>query len=76
MHENNMKAVIKIQYVDSVVKSNAARGIVGKRLAAVDKRGILPFAKESLDLDNIMEREIHQLSGGELQRFVIAMTCI
>ena len=76
MLENNLKALIKIQYVDSVAKSKAAQGIVGKRLAAVDKKGILAFAKESLDLDSIMEREIHQLSGGELQRFVIAMTCI
>ena len=76
MLENNLKALIKIQYVDSVAKSKAAQGIVGKRLAAVDKRGILEFAKESLDLDSIMEREIQQLSGGELQRFVIAMTCI
>jgi ATP-binding cassette subfamily E protein 1 len=76
MLENNLKALIKIQYVDSVAKSKAAQGIVGKRLAAVDKRGILPFAKESLDLDSIMDREIQQLSGGELQRFVIAMTCI
>ena len=76
MLENNLKALIKIQYVDSVAKSKAAQGIVGKRLAAVDKKGILAFAKESLDLDSIMEREIQQLSGGELQRFVIAMTCI
>jgi len=41
MLENNMKALIKIQYVDSVAKSKAAQGIVGKRLAAVDKRGLL-----------------------------------
>ena len=50
MLENNMKALFKIQYVDSVVKSKAASGIVGTRLAAVDKRGILQFAIESLDL--------------------------
>ena len=66
MLENNLKALIKIQYVDSVAKSKAAQGIVGKRLAAVDKRGMLEFAKESLDLESIMEREIQQLSGGEL----------
>jgi len=58
MLENNLKALIKIQYVDSVAKSKAASGIVGKRLAAVDKKGILEFAKEQLDLESIMEREI------------------
>ena len=41
-----------------------------------DKRGILPIVKESLDLDSIMERDILFISGGELQRFVIAMTCL
>lgn len=40
MLENNLKALIKIQYVDSVAKSKAAQGIVGKRLAAVDKKGL------------------------------------
>jgi ATP-binding cassette subfamily E protein 1 len=29
-----------------------------------------------LDLHSILEREIGQLSGGELQRFIIAMTCV
>lgn len=31
---------------------------------------------EALDLEGIMEREIGHLSGGELQRFVIAMTSL
>lgn len=31
---------------------------------------------ESLELGSIMEREVSQLSGGELQRFVIAITAI
>jgi ATP-binding cassette, sub-family E, member 1 len=31
---------------------------------------------EMLDLSNVMSREIGQLSGGELQRFIIAMTCV
>ena len=29
-----------------------------------------------LDLHSILEREIGQLSGGELQRFIIGMTCV
>ncbi len=29
-----------------------------------------------LDLQDVLEREISQLSGGELQRFAIAVTCV
>jgi ATP-binding cassette subfamily E protein 1 len=29
-----------------------------------------------LDLHSVLEREIGQLSGGELQRFIIGMTCV
>ena len=39
-----MKALIKIQYVDSVAKSKAASVIVGKRLRNVDKRDMYDHA--------------------------------
>ena len=71
-----MKALIKIQYVDSVAKSKAASVIVGKRLRNVDKRDMYDHAVEMLDLHNVLERQIGQLSGGELQRFIIALTCV
>jgi ATP-binding cassette subfamily E protein 1 len=29
-----------------------------------------------LDLEGILDREIKNLSGGELQRFIIAMICV
>jgi len=35
MLKDEMKALIKIQYVDSVAKSKAANQIVGKKLMAV-----------------------------------------
>jgi len=42
MLEDKMKALIKIQYVDSVAKSKAvANAVVGKKLQALDKRGVL-----------------------------------
>jgi ATP-binding cassette, sub-family E, member 1 len=31
---------------------------------------------DNLDLNAVLEREVSQLSGGELQRFAIAMTCV
>ena len=61
-----MKALIKIQYVDSVAKSKAASAKVGMKLKAADKKGIMQDAIDALDLDNILERQIGQLSGGEL----------
>jgi len=72
----DLKALIKIQYVDSVAKSKAALIVVGQRLRAVDKRGLFDHVVDMLDLDNILERQIGQLSGGELQRFIIALTCV
>jgi translation initiation factor RLI1 len=50
-----MKALIKIQYVDSISKSKAASVIVGKRLRNVDKRDMFDHAVEMLDLQNILE---------------------
>jgi len=31
---------------------------------------------DELELNHVLQREISQLSGGELQRFAIAMSCI
>ena len=62
-----MKALIKIQYVDSVAKSKQfASAIVGKRLKALDAKGIQEQVIEQLELSSILERQVGQLSGGEL----------
>jgi ATP-binding cassette subfamily E protein 1 len=62
-----MKALIKIQYVDSVAKNpKAAKMVVSTRLKTVDKKDLYDHAIEMLDLSNILDREIGQLSGGEL----------
>ena len=52
-----MKALIKIQYVDSVAKSkNIASAIVGKRLQALDKRGVFDEVVKILDLEDVLQR--------------------
>ena len=57
MLEQNMKALIKIQYVDSVAKAkNVATAIVGKRLTALDQRNAVDEAIEYLELQSILER--------------------
>jgi ATP-binding cassette subfamily E protein 1 len=66
MLEEKMKAIIKIQYVDAVKNTKAAQGIVGRRLKAADKKGILDHVVDMLDLTTIMGNTIETLSGGEL----------
>ena len=59
MLENEMKALIKIQYVDSISKNpKAAKMVVSARLKASDKRDAFDDAVEMLDLSNILDREI------------------
>lgn len=38
--------------------------------------GNLEEILDVLDLRNVLERNIEDLSGGELQRFAIAMVCV
>lgn len=74
--EDNLRAVVKIQYVDDVAKQKKAQGIVGKKLKAADKKGIMDEVVDMLDLSNVLEREVKNLSGGELQRFIIGMVYV
>ncbi|EER05147.1 68 kDa protein, putative [Perkinsus marinus ATCC 50983] len=71
--EDKLKATIKPQYVDNIPK--AVRGKVGETLARKDERHIVPQLLKRLDLEHLVDREIKDLSGGELQRFAIAVVC-
>ena len=42
----------------------------------LDKKGMFDTAVEKLELSNVLERQVGQLSGGELQRFIIGLTCV
>lgn len=70
--EDKMKATIKPQYVDHIPRS--VKGIVGEILKTRDERGILTTIIDDMDLGFVTERELEALSGGELQRFAIAVT--
>ncbi|CAD7006682.1 unnamed protein product [Ceratitis capitata] len=72
--EDNLKALVKPQYVDQIPK--AVRGAVAELLDKKDERKNQHKICEMLDLLHIRDRDIAQLSGGELQRFAIAMVCI
>ena len=69
--EDNIKAIIKPQYVDAIPK--AVSGNVGTVLESKNERGVKAELLEALDLEGLQERTVGQLSGGELQRFAIAV---
>lgn len=72
--EDNLKALVKPQYVDQIPK--AIKGTVGFLLNKKDDLKKQDNICKMLDLTHIKDREIQALSGGELQRFAIAMVCI
>ena len=74
LHAGNLKAVHKPQYVDYLPK--AVEGRVKGLLEKADERGILPRIIKDLELENTVDRNITEISGGELQRVAIAATIL
>lgn len=72
--EDKLKAITKIQYVDQVPK--ATSGKVGDILNKFDGRKVCAEYSRELELEHLQERDIKDLSGGELQRFTIAICCV
>ena len=70
--EDDLKAIIKPQYVDNIPR--AVKGKVGDLIKAKANNGNLEYLLDALELNDLLDREISQLSGGELQRFAIALT--
>jgi ATP-binding cassette subfamily E protein 1 len=65
--EDNLKAIIKPQYVDHIPK--AVQGKVGEIMATKNQRNIMAQVMTDLDLNHVAERDVEHLSGGELQRY-------
>jgi len=72
--EDDLKALIKPQYVDQIPR--AIKGRVEELLASKDETGKKENVCDLLDLKKVKGREVQDLSGGELQRFAIAIVCI
>ena len=78
--EDDLKAVIKPQYVDHLPRAikgpvNKVGELLRQNKAAEDMPNVEEII-EVLDLQDLQDREVGQLSGGELQRFAIAATCV
>ncbi|AQZ09237.1 RLI1 (YDR091C) [Zygosaccharomyces parabailii] len=77
--EDDIKAIIKPQYVDNIPR--AIKGPVQQvgellKLRMEKEQDEVKYLLKQLDLTHVMKREIANLSGGELQRFAIAMSCV
>lgn len=66
--------MIKPQYVDHIPKS--VKGNVADLLKQKHEIGDLDDILRNLDLTDLGTRDVENLSGGELQRFAIAMMCV
>lgn len=74
--EDNLKALIKPQYVDHIPKAIKGTATVSQMLDSKLEMGNKDQICDDLELNHVLDREVTHLSGGELQRFAIAMSCI
>jgi len=72
--EDTIKAIIKPQYVDHIPR--AIKGIVGEILTEKNDNQNKDYLLDVLDLHNVVGRGVQDLSGGELQRFAIAVVAV
>ena len=72
---HTFRTTIKPQYVDTIPKF--VKGIVGVLLESKNERGAMKDTIiEQLDLTQLLEKDVSVLSGGELQRFAIALVAL
>ncbi|KAF3929233.1 hypothetical protein AA313_de0204775 [Arthrobotrys entomopaga] len=75
--EENLRAIIKPQYVDQIAKALKGKSkTVQELLTGKSDRDVLEETAEVLELNQVMNRDVTLLSGGELQRFAIAMAVV
>ncbi len=74
LSEGKIKVIHKPQMVDQLPKF--VKGNVSELLSNADERNKFEEVIETLDLENVLNREITNLSGGELQRVAIAASYV
>lgn len=74
LRDGDVEAAVKPQQVERIPE--AFSGTVHEMLTSVDERGKLQGTKEKLELEKLLDRELDELSGGELQRIAIASTLL
>ena len=74
LSKGNIKTILKPQMVDQLPK--VVKGKVKDLLNHVNERNKLDYVTYELQLENVLDREMENLSGGELQRVAIAATVL
>jgi ATP-binding cassette subfamily E protein 1 len=72
LQNKEIKTAFKPQRVDKIPEF--AKGKISKLLEKVDERRILNSMIERLKIENILDKDISEVSGGELQRIAIVAT--
>ena len=72
--DEGVEISVKPQYIDKLPK--VIQGKVGDLLKGVDERNLLNEMSERLEITHLLERNLPQLSGGELQRVAICATVL
>ena len=72
--DGKIKVAVKPQNVDKLPKR--VKGSVRELLSKVDERRILDEMTQKLGIYHLLDRQIQQLSGGELQRMAICATIL
>lgn len=72
--EDDIKAIIKPQYVDAIPR--AIKGKVGPIIKRKDERDVVEHMANELQLNDVLDREVQVLSGGELQRFALCIVAV
>jgi ATP-binding cassette subfamily E protein 1 len=70
LYSGGLTAVLKPQYVDSIPRHH--EGTVEELLSLADQKGDREKVTRELELTDVLDREISEVSGGELQRLAIA----
>ena len=74
MHKGQIKASYKPQHVDFISKTK--KGKVMDLLKKIDEKNKIEEVAKELEIENILDNNIEEISGGELQRVAIAATVL
>lgn len=72
---NHIDKKFPIKVSEVILSGLTLRGKVFKRYSTEDKRKVLPIA-EKMGVDNLLDRAIGELSGGQLQRVLLGRAII
>jgi Predicted ATPase, RNase L inhibitor (RLI) homolog len=74
LYSGGLKVVHKIQYVEAT--GRYLKGTVRELLQKVDERRKLDEVKDLLNMKNILDKNVKDLSGGELQKLLVAASVL